>query len=52
MSIEQNLCVKTICSPSAILCGTEPVSALTRALYIAALSMIFYFLELSVAIAR
>ena len=28
------LCVETLCLPLAILCGTKPVTALTRALFI------------------
>ena len=36
---------ETLCSASAILRGTEPVSALTRAFYFVALSIIFFFLD-------
>ena len=44
--VQFQLCVETLSSPLLILCGTEPVSALTRVLlYCCALS-IFFLLDL------
>ena len=38
---------EALCSASAVLCGTEPVSALTQALFILLCSLYIYFLGFS-----
>ena len=44
-SISAGCCAETLCRLSAILRGTEPVSAHTRGFYIAALSIFFFVVE-------